>query len=357
MSVTRLVILGNEVPEDHALWVKACEEQVGRVEHRVVDISRADWLERVREAPVDGLLAIPGNWNNAFRALYDERVTILHRELGLPVYPGLPELLLYENKKYLAYWLLAHGVPHPRTWISYHRDEALAIVDREALPLVAKTNVGAGGSGVRVLNAREECRSYVDKVFAGKGDGRRTGPKWRDPAFLGRVIARLRQPGGLKSRLQQYSLVRSATQRDFVILQAFVPHTFEWRVVRIGDAFFAHKKLVKGDKASGSLLKEYGDPPHALLTFVKDLTDRHGLRSQAVDLFEAPGGGYLVNEMQCIFGQSDPHQMILDGVPGRYLHHNGRWVFEAGDFNRLECFEARLDDFLTLLRRDGTGPA
>ena len=64
----------------------------------------------------------------------------------------------------------------------------------------------------------------------------------------------------------------SGIQKEFVILQQFIKHDYEWRVVRIGNSFFAHKKLLHGDKASGSLLKGYENPPITLFDFVKKIT-------------------------------------------------------------------------------------
>ena len=107
--------------------------------------------------------------------------------------------------------------------------------------------------------------------------------------------------------------------------------------------------MVKGEKASGSLIKGYENPPFRLLDFVKEVTDKRGFLSQSVDVFEAADGRYLVNEMQCTFGQSDPYQMLVDGVPGRYRYLNDEWVFEAGDFNRYQSFLLRLEHFIDLL--------
>lgn len=45
--------------------------------------------------------------------------------------------------------------------------------------------------------------------------------------------------------------------------------------------------------------------------------DKFNFTSQAIDVFET-GDQLLINEMQCIFGQSDPYQMLIDGEPGRY---------------------------------------
>jgi hypothetical protein len=74
---------------------------------------------------------------------------------------------------------------------------------------------------------------------------------------------------------------------------------------------------------------------------VKSITDKHKLFSQAVDVFESPNG-YLVNEMQCIFGQSNTFQMKVDDCVGRYTLQNGSWKFEAGDFNNNESYDLRL---------------
>ncbi|MBK6932905.1 MAG: hypothetical protein IPH12_19360 [Saprospirales bacterium] len=68
-----------------------------------------------------------------------------------------------------------------------------------------------------------------------------------------------------------------------------------------------------------------------------------------MDLFECSDGRYLVNEMQCIFGQSDPYQMLVNGQPGRYRRIDGKWTFEPGDFNRIRSFLLRLEHFIEIL--------
>ncbi len=349
MKKLRFAILKNEIEDDHALWLKVCEERRNLVEWEVVDLTRADWLEHTTKGRFDGLLATPPGWNNAFKAMYDERVRILNTVDGLPVYPSLDEVLIYENKKYLSYWLAANGIPHPTTWVFYDRQEAEDFLKNAALPLVGKANIGASGRGVRILKTSGEAMDYVRGVFEGRGAVQDIGPNLKKKGLLRRILKKLANPAALRAKLEQYRHQRSDVQKDYVILQEFVPHDFEWRAVRIGDSFFAHKKMKLGEKASGSLVKGYDNPPLALFDFVKKITDAHGFRSQAVDLFETAEGGYLVNEMQCIFGQSDPYQMLVDGEPGRYIFENGHWQFEPGDFNRFESFLLRLDDFIEIL--------
>ena len=174
-----LAILQNEVPDDHILWEHACAERADVLTWEVVDITRADWLPRMRAGNFDAMLATPPAWSTPFRIQFDERIAILHQELGIPIYPSFREIQVYENKKYLAYWLEAHHIPHPKTWSLYYEDEALALVEKSALPLVGKTSIGGGGSGVVILKTREAAVEYVKNTFSGKGTTLNVGPKWR----------------------------------------------------------------------------------------------------------------------------------------------------------------------------------
>lgn len=349
MKKFKLAILKNEVAEDHLLWQKACQELKHLVDWEVIDLTRADWLEQINRDCFDGLLASPAGYTTPFKRMFDERITILNSSLGIPLYPSAEEILIYENKKYLSYWLTANEIPHPRTWVFYYEEEALEFAENATLPLVGKMSVGGAGSGVHILKTRNELREYVKNIFSGQGVTLRVGPQWRKKGFAGRALKKLLHPKDFLAKLHLYKHLRTEVQKDFVILQEYIPHAFEWRCVRIGESFFAHKKIKKGDKASGSLVKGYENPPARLLDFIEDITDKKHFLSQSVDLFECSDGRYLVNEMQCIFGQSDPYQMLVNGQPGRYRRIDGKWTFEPGDFNRIESFLLRLEHFIEIL--------
>lgn len=350
MKKYHFAILRNEVDDDHSYWEQACRERSDLLEWEVIDLTRSDWFERATSKKFDGFLAMPSSETNPMKKMYDERAFILSAEKGLPMYPSLLEIKLYENKKYLSYWLRAKELPHPKTWVFYYEWEALDFVKHCNLPVVAKTNIGASGRGVNILKSKEDLNKYIENTFSGKGAQRSIGPNLKKKGLLKRAANKLMHPKELIEKLKFYRQVRSDVQKDYVIFQEFIPHTYEWRCVRIGDSYFAHKKLVKEEKASGTLLKGYENPPLPLLDFVKEVSEAHHLDSLALDLFETADGRYLINELQCIFGQSDPYQMLVDGKPGRYRHLDGHWVFEPGDFNRFESFLLRVDHFLELLR-------
>jgi len=337
----RVIILRNESEEDHLPWVTACESNRDKVSARTVNLTSARWMEDIQSEPSDVLLAKPGGLTSLFKQLYDERVYILSRYLGYEVFPSAEEIFIYENKRMLSYWLKANSVPHPLTTVIYSLSEALEFLSATAYPVVAKTNIGASGSGVRILHDRDEAVRYAEATFRGKGAPQRSGPNLEKGGYLVRGFHYLKHPSDIAGKLRIYKTRANSLQRGFVIFQEFIDHRFEWRAVRIGDSYFAHKKLKAGEKASGSLLKNYDNPPMGLLDFVREITDKHRFRSQAVDIFESDRG-YLVNEMQCIFGQSDSYQMLVDGKQGRYLNDGQGWIFQEGEFAINECYNLRL---------------
>ena len=337
----RFIILRNEDPYDYRSWVEACNRYPERIDYRVVDLTASDWLEKITSFPCDLLLAEPSCRTKAFKQLYDERLQILVNELGYHCYPSLMEVLIYENKRFQAFWLQSWQIPHPLTHVFYHLIEAEKFLQSASYPLVAKLNIGASGNGVEILPDRSRAMNYVRQLFS-RGKSPKTGPKLHKGNLIKRLLRMIGHPSVLLNRIKTYRDISADVQKDFVLLQRFIPHTFEWRVVRIGESFFAHKKMLSGDKASGSLRKEYSTPPLSLLDFVKQLTDKFGFYSQAVDLFEPEKGYYLVNEMQCIFGQSDPYQMLVNNQPGRYRFLDGAWVFEPGHYNEIESYDLRV---------------
>jgi len=349
MNKFRIVILSNETKQDHLPWVKSCEASQQKVDYRIVNLTTTNWLEKIQSAPFDILLTKPGGLTAGYKQLYDERVYILERLLGYILYPSAEEIFIYENKRFFSEWLRANLIPHPATHVFYSIDEAVEFLQKTTFPLVAKVNIGASGSGVSIFHNKFECENYIRQTFMGKGAPQRSGPNLTKGGLIKRGMHYVFNPSDIRRKLDIYRTKRNNLQTGFVIFQDYIPHDFEWRVVRIGDSFFAHKKLKIGDKTSGSTLKGYNNPPLELFDFVKDITDKYQMLSQAVDIFEDPKQGYLVNEMQCMFGQSDPYQMLVDGKPGRYRHINGQWWFEEGNFARNACFDLRLEHVINVL--------
>lgn len=315
--LVRLGIVANR-GQYHRYFVAACQE-IG-VPFRVLDLGTSDWLERVKAAEVHAVLAWPDATDPTFARVLKDRLDLLESVLGLAIVPTQRERWMYEDKVRMRDWLMAREVPHPATWVFTERDEAIAFGDGCDLPIVHKTTFGAAATGVSVLHRRADVRSTVARAF---GPGVRV--EGHDP----------------RDR-----------QRNLVLFQAYVAIEREWRLVRIGDAYFGHPKGRGTDGVhSGSGRVEWDVPESRHLQLLHEVTEAGGFRSMAVDAFETADGRLLVNELQAVFGASTSvDQMRQGGVPGRMVRDgDSGWRFEAGDFARNACANARVLDLLDTL--------
>ena len=143
------------------------------------------------------------------------------------------------------------------------------------------------------------------------------------------------------------------SQKNYMILQSFHKIKWEWRILKIGNSYFGHQKLLKGDKASGSGLVGWVKPPEELLYMAKDICDKGGFDVMDVDIFETIEGEFLVNEIQAIFGSYLPYQMKIDGKPGRYVYsEKDGFIFEEGEFNRFGSKLLFVEDFVSILNKN-----
>ncbi|MCH8569464.1 MAG: hypothetical protein LAT67_14410, partial [Balneolales bacterium] len=127
------------------------------------------------------------------------------------------------------------------------------------------------------------------------------------------------------------------------------PCDHEWRCVVVGDSYFGHKKLrTRGEMMSGTSAVSWDVPSEKLLDFVKDVMQKTGFYSQAVDVFESKDGEFYINELQAFWGSKNPHQMLRNGIPGRYVKINDKWIFEEGEFNTNNSYDLRLKHALSL---------
>lgn len=316
------------------------------IKYDVIDISVHNWMEYCLQKEYDVYLLRAPGLTDLQKQMFDEKAIILHKYLHKFVYPSLQEILIYENKKYLSYWLKSKSIPAPQTSVFYKKQDAEEYLKNAEFPLVAKMNIGASGRGVTIIKQAGDARKYCKSAFS-SGIRPYLGPNLRTASLLTKLRNAYRKKGLIQKKISSIREVYKEPQK-YVIFQEYIPHTYEWRVVVIGDSYFAHKKLVTGVKASGSLQKDYSNPPLSLLDFAKDICHKNELNSVSLDIFETPNG-FLVNEIQTYFGQSDAFQMKVDDVIGRYLHQNGNWVFEAGDFASNQCYDLRVKHVQMLL--------
>ena len=298
-----------------AFNVAACRDL--KVQYKVIDLLRYDWMHRVVESECDAFLATPPTLRKVWREVFEERLWIVTYVLQKRVCPTFDELYLWESKRRMRDWLLAHNVPHPETWVFLTREEAQSFCLEARYPIVCKTDSGAASSGIFVLRDRPSAERMVNQAFS-RG-----------------ILARSADP--------------REREQGIILFQEFIPHNYEWRIVRIGDDFMCRRKVRAGDFASGSGDIGWAAPLPGMLDFAKRVTGTGGFTSMSVDMFENASGRtaepYLVNELQAIIGF---REVEITGHTGRWRSRDpGHWAFEPGCFHNNACANLRVQMLLS----------
>lgn len=310
-------------------YVESCKEL--KIEYVILDLLSENWIEEIKESKVDGILVrIMANIEE-HKSLYDERLYIIEDELNIPIYPSRKELFLYENKRLYEYWLTANKYKHPKTDVFYRKEDALKFIRNSKYPLVFKTSSGAGASGVTIVKNKFHAFWYTMQVF-GFFDYRLS---------LGKTM-------WSKKKIIPFPKF-GVTQKHYLLAQEYLDIKWEWRIIKIGDSFFGHQKLLKGRFASGSGMVGWVKPPEELLFLVKEICEKGKFDSMAMDVLETKNGEYFINEIQSLFGGLLPSQMRINDIPGRYVFKNDNFVFEKGEFNRFGSNLLRVEDFCNKL--------
>ncbi|MGD8786620.1 MAG: hypothetical protein PVJ60_04280 [Phycisphaerales bacterium] len=302
----------------HSYYVAACRD-LG-VSYKVVDISGPNWLEDVEQSDCDAFLVRPSGLASIWKQMYDERLRVIAKDLGKMIFPSYEAIWFYESKRRMHYWLKAHDIPHPKTWIFYDFNQAIDFVEQAVLPIVYKSDFGSGAFGVKIFRDRNALRRHVKRCF--------------------------------KKGCRSYTRCVNDKEWGSVFLQEYLPDVKEWRIIRLGDSYLGYEKLKKGDFHSGSHMWRYGRPSAQLLDFTRYVTNKESFTSMSVDVFITSDGRYLVNELQSLFGVFglEP-QCVVNGKPGRMRWDSKTisWQFQEGSFADNKCCNLRVKILLQQL--------
>lgn len=305
----------------HQHYIAACLEL--EVSFKVLSLIDHNWIDLVHESCCDGFLVWPSSFPSTAKHVFDNRLYILERELGANVFPSWKECWLTEHKPRLHDWLLANEIPHPATRVFYKKQQAIEYSALATYPLVVKTATGAAASGVTIVHDESSLRQLIRLAF-GRG-------------------------------LRPNSYSPNDRQRGYILIQKYYPNIArEWRMVRMGSAYFGHVKGVgKSGIHSGSKLVEWRKPGTELLDMTREISENGGFESMDIDIFETENGALLVNECQTVFGCSiATTQMMIDGQPCYYRFQEGRWSLVPGDICQNHLCNQRVRILIERLQVD-----
>lgn len=304
------------------------------IEYEIVDILSSNWIDNIKHSGCDGFYCMSTCASIEKKQILDERYFFVSQLMGYPIYPNYLGLFIHENKRNMAAWLEYNGYPLTPTKVFTNKNEACAYFDKCAYPLVFKANLGSAASKVRIIRTRAQARRFTRHVFPKDGIALLNVGKIYSTKTHGIKVPDLSSP-----------------QKDYLIVQEYKDILHEWRIIKIGDSYFGHQKLLKGNFASGSGRVGWVAPPRELLLLVKDICEKGKFPCMDVDIFETKDHQYFINELQTSFGSYADSQMYIDGKPGRYKYVNGEFVFEEGFFNTFGSSRLKLEHFVNILKK------
>lgn len=157
----------------------------------------------------------------------------------------------------------------PETWLVRSIEE-LESLDLP-FPLVSKANEGASSVNVRILDDRDALMRHAAEVF---------GPGIPVKCCAGRAMV---------------------TQRDYLLLQRFIPHRVTWRVNIVGAQLAIFMRYCYRDRPvaqTGNVepVKTLDSETESLLAYASDLFDALGTKWCAVDILRDGDGSWKLLE-------------------------------------------------------------
>lgn len=190
------------------------------------------------------------------------------RAAGLTMVQDRAQVEVYEDKSaQFRRW----GGFMPETWRVESRAGLAELLDAGLLPfpIVSKANEGASSVNVRILADRAALERHGDKVF---------GPGIRVKCCAGSA---------------------TVTQRDYLLLQRFIPHAVTWRVNAVGRQRAIFRRFCYPDRPvaqTGNVepVKALDATTESLLAYAETVFAALGTRWCALDILRDGAGWRLL---------------------------------------------------------------
>lgn len=304
-------------------WIAYCEKN--KVPYKLVNCSDTDIISQLKSCK--GLI---WHWN-----LTDYRINLFARQLtasllkkGISVFPDLDSSWHYDDKIGQKYLLEAIGAPMVKSYVFYHKDEALDWVDSTVFPKIFKLKCGSGSSNVKLVKTKRKARQLIRQSF---GKGFLPTNRWariKERVWILKRDRNLAAVKGLAGGIARLVIPKekeklAPREKGYAYFQEFIPdNTYDTRLVVIGDRCLGLRRFCrKGDfRASGSGLLDY-NPDNIDLRMVKiahETAQKLDSQSMAFDFILDKGIPKIIEISYC-------HPIdFLDRCPG-YWDSNLKW--------------------------------
>tara|TARA_B110001452_G_scaffold67562_1_gene54404 strand:- start:3061 stop:4089 length:1029 start_codon:yes stop_codon:yes gene_type:complete len=287
-----------------------------------VDCFDTGIIQILREKKITHLL---WNWNHIdYRAMsFAFGITKAIEKMGIIVYPSSESAYHFDNKVFQKYLFEACDSPLVKSYVFYHKKDALEWAYNTSFPKVFKLKGGAGSTNVQIVKRKSHAIRLIKKSF-GSGFERMN----RREFFMDRVralkmnkdfISFLKLIKGLLEFFQKTIIDKNlGIEKGYCYFQDFIPNNdSDIRIILIGEKAFGIKRYVKDNdfRASGSG-KISHDPKDIDLECIK-LSFK--IRKQIQ--------GSLVCAFDFVFDNCDPRVVEISNNfgPEGYLDCPGYW--------------------------------
>ncbi len=261
--------------------------------------------------------------------------------MGIKTYPNFNTRWHFDDKIAQKYFLESIEAPLVKSNAFYDKKEALAYIQSNNMPVVAKLKRGAGSTNVKLIREKNQGIDYVEKMFStgissnaqvleGLDQKLRIAKKIKNPVNLIKKFI-----GYIKKTKTEQKL--SLVEKGYVYFQEFLPkNEYDTRVIVIKNRAFGVRRFNRQNdfRASGSGKVDY-DYHNIDLVFVKEafkISD--DLKTQAVAFdfiygqdgnariieicfgfnvkFYDPCPGYWKRDLSFVEGKFNPQYYMVD---------------------------------------------
>lgn len=316
-------------------WIELARQR--GVTTRIVDARSADFFSTVQDC--NGFM-----WRFGYDPLslqFAKRILpAVQQGLRIPTFPSHSTVWTFEDKIAQHYVMCAAGIPTPRTWIFWNRQEAMDFCRDASYPLVLKLATGAKSSNVRLLRSYRDALWWLHMIF-GSGVDSLEYPR--------QLLPRLLRDRWRSVELFMGNAVPRGNQHGYFYVQEFIDgNDFDTRITIIGRRAYAFRRENRpGDfRASGSGLVDWSpdtiDPRDLRLAF--RISFDLEMQSVAIDCIKRDSKTLLL-EFSYTYAtwalRDCPGHWVLAGSP-----ETGTLEWQEG---RLDPEDAIFNDFLQQL--------
>lgn len=285
----------------NASWL--CYERFLRnnnISYDFYDIYSNDWLENSKSFDI-----IVWHPESTPKDIYiaESKIYVLEKILKKDCFPSFHEIWQYEDKNRASYLYQIVNIPHVPTDTTNSKKEALQILKKKNFPIILKSYIGSGSSGVIKINNYRNGKRIINKIFS----------TW-----------------GYKTVFPYFRL------KDTVLIQDFIDDlAYDLRIMIVGEKAFGYYRYPqRGDyRASGSGLIEKKEIPIDAIKLAISIKNKLNSRLLGVDMIYSPKKGKHFIIETSLFNRIDTaEQLMINGVPGYYDISTPNIEFKTGRF-------------------------